>query len=220
MRRDPSARSVLEVLLTYPSVHALALHRVAHRLYHWQLITLARIVSQFGRFLTGIEIHPGAQIGARFFIDHGMGVVIGETAEIGDDVMLYHGVTLGGVAPDKDGRVKRHPTLASGVVVGAGAQILGPINIGENVRVGSNAVVTRAVAAGKTVVGIPARETVTLTTQRDGFIAYGTPCDQVAEDPIKLLNCMRKEMAEMKTELDALKADKKARRPIKKVEAV
>ena len=153
--RDPAARGVLEVLTCYPGFHALLLHRVvSHRLWGWGLRWLARLVSHLGRFLTGIEIHPGATIGRRVFIDHGMGVVIGETAEIGDDCTLYHGVTLGGVSWNKG---KRHPTLGAGVVVGAGAKILGPFEVGAGARIGSNSVVVKAVPAGATVVGIPAR---------------------------------------------------------------
>jgi serine O-acetyltransferase len=153
--RDPAARGVLEVLTCYPGFHALLLHRVvSHRLWGWGLRWLALLSSHLGRFLTGIEIHPGASIGRRVFIDHGMGVVIGETAEIGDDCTLYHGVTLGGVSWNKG---KRHPTLGAGVVVGAGAKILGPFEVGAGAKIGSNSVVVKAVPAGATVVGIPAR---------------------------------------------------------------
>lgn len=152
--RDPAARNFVEVLTCYPGLHALLLHRIAHSLWNLGLKWLARFLSTITRWLTGIEIHPGAQIGHRFFIDHGMGVVIGETAIIGDDVTLYHGVTLGGTTWDKG---KRHPTLQDGVVVGAGAKILGPFEVGKNARVGSNAVVTKPVPANATVVGIPGR---------------------------------------------------------------
>jgi len=152
--RDPAARNTFEVLTTYPGIHALLMHRVAHQLWQKDCKTSARILSSFSRFTTGIEIHPGAKIGKRFFIDHGMGVVIGETAEIGDDVTLYHGVTLGGTTWNTG---KRHPTLANGVVVGAGAKILGPFIVGENAKIGSNAVVTKAVPEGVTAVGNPAR---------------------------------------------------------------
>ena len=150
--RDPAARNALETLLTSPGLHAILLHRLNHRLWRSGLKLPARALSYLSRFLTGIEIHPGASIGRRFFIDHGMGIVIGETAEIGDDCSLYHGVTLGGTSREKG---KRHPTLANGVIVGAGAKVLGPILIGENSRVGSNAVVIKDVPAFATVVGIP-----------------------------------------------------------------
>jgi serine O-acetyltransferase len=152
--RDPAARSVWEVLTCYPGFHALQMHRFSHTLWRMKLRWLARFSSHIGRFLTGVEIHPGAAIGRRVFIDHGMGVVIGETAEIGDDCTLYHGVTLGGVSWD---RGKRHPTLGKSVVVGAGAKILGPFTVGDGAKVGSNSVVVKAVPAGATVVGIPAR---------------------------------------------------------------
>ncbi len=153
-RRDPAARSVVEIVLCYPGFHAVVLHRVAHRLYGAGWYTLARMVSQFSRTLTGIEIHPGAQIGRRFFIDHGMGVVIGETSEIGDDVLLYQGVTLGGTGKDTG---KRHPTLGDGVVVGTGAKILGNIRIGDHAKVGAGSVVVHAVPDHCTVVGVPGR---------------------------------------------------------------
>jgi serine O-acetyltransferase len=154
--RDPAARTRFEVLTLYPGLHALMMHRLAHRLWRANLKWLGRFVSHMARWFTGIEIHPGATIGRRFFIDHGMGVVIGETAEIGDDVTLYHGVTLGGTTWNKG---KRHPTLGKGVVVGTGAKILGPITIGDNAKIGSNAVVVKNVPAGATAVGIPARIT-------------------------------------------------------------
>jgi serine O-acetyltransferase len=152
--RDPAARNTFEVLTNYPGLHALLLHRLAHKLWRRDLYWLGRSLSTFSRWLTGIEIHPGAQIGKRFFIDHGMGVVIGETAIIGNDVTLYQGVTLGGTSWNKG---KRHPTLQDGVVVGAGAKVLGPFDVGQNAKVGSNAVVTKEVPAEATVVGIPGR---------------------------------------------------------------
>lgn len=152
--RDPAARSGIEVALLYPGLHAIWAHRVSHGLWRRDLRLLARAGSQVARWLTGVEIHPGAQIGRRFFIDHGMGVVIGETAEIGDDVMLYHGVTLGGRTRDAG---KRHPTLGDGVAVGAGAKILGPITIGSGSVVGANAVVTRDAPSDSVLVGIPAK---------------------------------------------------------------
>lgn len=152
--RDPAARNRWEVLTCYPGVHALLMHRLTHRLWRWGLRWLARFLAHLTRLFTGIEIHPGATIGRRVFIDHGMGVVIGETAVIGDDCTLYHGVTLGGTSWNKG---KRHPTLGRGVVIGAGAKVLGPITLGDGAKVGSNAVVVRDVPAGATAVGIPAR---------------------------------------------------------------
>ena len=152
--RDPAARNALEILLCYPGLHALWIFRIAHWFWVRDFFLLGRFISHVGRFLTGIEIHPGAKIGRRFFIDHGMGVVIGETAEIGDNVTLYHGVTLGGVTWDK---VKRHPTLEDNVVVGSGAKVLGPFTVGRGARIGSNSVVVKEVPANATVVGIPGR---------------------------------------------------------------
>lgn len=153
-RRDPAARSVLEIVLCYPGFHAVLLHRVAHRLYQSGCFTMARVLSQISRAATGIEIHPGATIGRRFFIDHGMGVVIGETAEIGDDVLMYQSVTLGGTGKDSG---KRHPTIGNGVVIGTGAKILGNIRIGDSVKVGAGSVVVHSVPDHSTVVGVPGR---------------------------------------------------------------
>lgn len=152
--RDPAARSVLEIIFCYPGLHAVWFYRVAHWFWVHNLFFLGRFTSHLGRFFTGIEIHPGARIGRKFFIDHGMGVVIGETAEIGDNVTLYHGVTLGGVTWDK---VKRHPTLDDNVVIGSGAKILGPFTVGKGAKVGSNSVVVKEVPPGATVVGIPGK---------------------------------------------------------------
>ena len=184
--RDPAARSAWEVITCYPGFHALLFHRLAHRLWGWNLKWLARFLSHIGRWLTGIEIHPGAIIGRRFFIDHGMGVVIGETALIGDDCTLYHGVTLGGTSWNKG---KRHPTLADGVVVGAGAKILGPITIGRGAKIGSNAVVVKDVPECATAVGIPARilddESKSAREEsaaKMGFSAYGIGAD--VNDPV------------------------------------
>ncbi len=153
-RRDPAARSVLEIVLCYPGFHAVLLHRVAHHLYSSGWFTLARVISQFSRTWTGIEIHPGARIGRRFFIDHGMGVVIGETSEIGDDVLVYQGVTLGGTGKDTG---KRHPTIGDDVVIGTGATILGNIHIGNHVKIGAGSVVVHPVPDHSTVVGVPGR---------------------------------------------------------------
>jgi serine O-acetyltransferase len=178
--RDPAARSVFEVVTCYPGFHALQLHRISHRLWLWKLRWLARLGSHITRFLTGIEIHPGAVIGRRVFIDHGMGVVIGETAQIGDDCTLYHGVTLGGVSWNQG---KRHPTLGKGVVVGAGAKILGPFTVGDGAKIGSNSVVVKEVPAGATVVGIPARVVeATADVARLAFDAYAVSADM--DDPM------------------------------------
>lgn len=153
MKNDPAARTKLEVLLLYQSIHVLIFYRIAHGLYKIKLFFLARLISQLGRFFTGIEIHPGAKIGKGLFIDHGMGVVIGETAEIGDNVTIYHGVTLGGTGKDKG---KRHATIGNNVIIGCGAKILGPISIGDGAKIGANSVVLKNVPKGKTAVGIPA----------------------------------------------------------------
>jgi len=186
--RDPAARSSIEVLLCYPGVHALILHRLAHRLWCSGWTTVARGVSNLARFLTGIEIHPGAVIGQRVFIDHGMGVVIGETASVGDDCTIYQGVTLGGTALN---RGKRHPTLGSGVVVGAGAKVLGPFTVGAGARIGSNSVVLKAVEAGVTVAGVPARVVVQpdgtpVSSHREpsAFSAYAI--EQGVDDPLSV----------------------------------
>ncbi len=184
--RDPAARSTWEVVTTYPGIHAVLVHRLTSRLWRWNLRWLARFVAHFGRWITGIEIHPGARIGRRVFIDHGMGVVIGETAEVGDDTTLYHGVTLGGTSWKKG---KRHPTLGKGVVVGAGAKILGPIHIGDGAKIGSNAVVVKDVPSGATAVGIPARildseqeKKRAQKVKKIGFSAYAISEDM--NDPI------------------------------------
>ena len=157
LENDPAARTKLEVFLLYPSIHALIAYRISHFFYKHKLFFLARLISQTARFFTGIEIHPGATIGRGLFIDHGMGVVIGETSEVGDDVTLYHGVTLGGTGKDKG---KRHPTVGNNVVIGAGAKVLGPIVIGNDAKVGANAVVVKNVPDGATAVGIPAKNIV------------------------------------------------------------
>jgi serine O-acetyltransferase len=177
--RDPAARNTWEVITCYPGFHAMLFHRLAHRLWGMGLKWLARLVSHASRWLTGIEIHPGATIHRRFFIDHGMGVVIGETAEIADDCTLYHGVTLGGTSWNKG---KRHPTLGKGVVVGAGAKILGPITIGDGARIGSNAVVVKDVPPGATAIGIPARIIEAQDAQNGRFAAYAVVKD--LSDPI------------------------------------
>jgi serine O-acetyltransferase len=167
-REDPAAKSVAEIVLCYPGFHAILMHRLAHKLYTWDVPLVPRILSQVSRFFTGIEIHPGATIGRRFFIDHGMGVVIGETAEIGDDCLLYQGVTLGGTGNEKG---KRHPTLGNGVVVGTGAKVLGDIRIGDYVKIGAGSVVVHPVPDHSTVVGIPGR--VVRTRAEGGVLEHG-----------------------------------------------
>ncbi|MDD2500103.1 MAG: serine O-acetyltransferase [Geobacter sp.] len=163
--RDPAARSALEIIFCYPGLHAVWLHRIAHWFWQHEWFFLGRFISQSSRSLTGIEIHPGARIGKRFFIDHGMGVVIGETAEIGDDVTIYHGVTLGGVTWDK---VKRHPTLEDKVVIGSGAKVLGPFTVGRGARIGSNSVVVKEVPPNATVVGIPGKIVLAAEAAKEG----------------------------------------------------
>lgn len=181
--RDPAAKSIWEVLICYPGLHAVFSHRIAHFLYKHKLFLAARILSQVSRFFTGIEIHPGAVIGRRFFIDHGMGVVIGETSIIGDDVTLYQGVTLGGTGKDKG---KRHPTIGNNVTIGAGAKVLGPITIGENTKVGAGAVVLKSLLPNITAVGIPAQETK--QNQGKANVLLGTPNKQCgAAETEKLL---------------------------------
>ena len=197
--RDPAARSNLQILLCYPGLHAIMWHRLANALWRRRLFLIAQLASNMGRWLTGIEIHPAAQLGRRIIIDHGMGVVIGETAIVGDDAYLYHQVTLGGTSSQ---RGKRHPTIGRNVIVGAGAKVLGDIIVGDDARVGANAVVVQDVQPGTTVVGIPARAVErnrTAPMPRPVFVAYGTPCDG-APDP---LMC---QIEELRAELLALEA--------------
>ncbi len=177
-REDPAAKSVLEIILCYPGFHAALLHRAAHKLYKAHVPLLPRVISQVSRFFTGIEIHPGATIGRRFFIDHGMGVVIGETAEIGDDVLIYQGVTLGGTGNE---RGKRHPTLGNNVVVGTGAKVLGGIHIGNNARIGAGAVVVHPVPDNSTVVGIPGR-VVRYHVPHEGVLDHGLMPDPEGQE--------------------------------------
>ena len=204
--RDPAARSWLEVLLCYPGLHAVIWHRGSHALWRNGLRLPARFVAHLGRFFTGIEIHPAAKLGRRLIIDHGLGVVIGETAEIGDDVYLYHQVTLGGTSSD---RGKRHPTLGNGVIVGAGAKILGAITIGDNARVGANAVVVQAVAANETVVGIPARPVERDPKRRAmrsdrSFVAYGTPCEGTVDPVVCTIEALRAELMAVESRVEEL----------------
>jgi serine O-acetyltransferase len=215
--RDPAARSYVEILTTYPGVHAMIFYRLTHKLWRWNLKWLARALSGLARVLTGIEIHPGAIIGRRFFIDHGMGVVIGETTLIGDDCTLYHGVTLGGTSWNKG---KRHPTLGNNVVVGAGAKVLGPITLSDGSRVGSNAVVVKDVSEGSTVVGVPGRVISSQSQDQSrsedendlkretmakkmGFDAYGMHHNM--PDPVAhAINCMLDHMHTVDDKMDKL----------------
>ena len=208
--RDPAARSYWEIITTYPGVQAILFHRLAHRLWKVKLYWFGRAISHIGRFFTGIEIHPGAVIGQRFFIDHGMGVVIGETAVIGDDCTLYHGVTLGGTSW-KQG--KRHPTLENKVVVGAGAKILGPITIGSSAKIGSNAVVISDIPANATAIGIPARVVDNEKKKTSSFSPYAGSKDE--DDPmLKTLQELMEKVEDQKKQLDSLL--KKKTKPLAK----
>ena len=203
--RDPAARSRWEVLL-YPGAWALAFHRVAHWLFGGRLFWLARFVNHLSRLLTAIDIHPGAKIGARFFIDHGF-TVIGETAEIGDDVTIYQNVTLGGTNPSAGVGGKRHPTLRSGVVIGSGAQVLGPIEVGEGAKIGANAVVTGNVMPHSTMVGIPARPVPVDTVHYSpGFVPYGTPCGESSDPSANRMCELEEQVAELRKEIAELRA--------------
>lgn len=198
-QRDPAARSSVTVFFSYPGLHAVMFYRLAHALLGWRLRGLALVVSYLGRIITGIEIHPGATIGRRFFIDHGTGVVIGETAEIEDDVTLYQGVTLGGTSLEPG---KRHPTVKQGAIVGAGAKVLGPITLGVNSRIGSNAVVLKDVADHTTVVGIPAKPVGKPARAPDAeFMAYGTPCDDLPDPVARALCGLSDEVAALRQRL-------------------
>ncbi|HEY5209670.1 MAG TPA: serine O-acetyltransferase [Stellaceae bacterium] len=231
LRLDPAARSRLEVALCYSGLHAVWLHRVANFLWRNNLHFLGRLVSQTGRFLTGIEIHPAVTIGRRLFIDHGMGVVIGETAEIGDDVTLYQQVTLGGTSL---ARGKRHPTLEDGVIVGAGAKILGGFTVGRNSRIGANAVVISEVKAGVSVGGVPARmlgadapKPIHAVTAADlapkpapAFIPYGTPCDETPDPIACKIDKLGGEMETLRTRIAALERElEEARAPANRRQA-
>lgn len=213
-KRDPAARNVFEILTCYSGVQAVIIYRFTNLLWRYKLYWLARFISTFARWVTGVEIHPGAVIGRRFFIDHGMGVVIGETAEIGDDCMMYHGVTLGGTSWNKE---KRHPTLMDGVVIGAGAKILGPITLGKNVRVGSNSVVVRSVEDNQTVVGIPGRIVTKKAIDTDTFDSYAASSSDRSNDPtvqavdsiIERLAEIDKKMAKLSNNSEGLQVDSK-----------
>ena len=206
--RDPAPRSRWEVLL-YPGVLSVGMHRIAHWLFRGELYFLARLINHFARFLTGNDIHPGAVIGRHFFIDHGF-IVIGETAVVGDDVTVYQHVTLGGTNPTGGVAGNRHPTIGNGVIIGSGAQVLGPITVGDRARIGANAVVTKNVPEGATMIGIPARSTLVAAERSAGnFLPYGTPCSEMFDpqtQKLELLQCeveqIRKRLAELIAERD------------------
>jgi serine O-acetyltransferase len=207
LKHDPAARSALEVLLCYPGLHAVMFYRLAHWFWERRWVVVGRFVSHLGRMLTGIEIHPGARIGRRLFIDHGMGVVIGETAEIGDDVTLYQGVTLGGTSLH---RGKRHPTLEDGVIVGAGAKVLGGFTVRHGARVGANAVVLSEVAAGASVVGIPAKPVgadAVVPFREDEFLPYGTPGDEIPDPVARALSGVLDEVQALRSRVVVLEAE-------------
>ncbi|HWA45567.1 MAG TPA: serine O-acetyltransferase [Hypericibacter adhaerens] len=204
--RDPAARSRIEVALTYPGFHAVMFHRMSHAVWIRGWRFLGRFLSQMGRLFTGIEIHPGATVGRRLFIDHGMGTVVGETAEIGDDVTMYHGVTLGGVSPSINSAAqvnhKRHPTIRNGAIIGSGAQVLGPITVGERARVGANAVVVKDVPPNVAVVGIPAKP-VTREVSPD-FMAYGTPTHDHPDPAARAIEALMEQVTALKTRVEEL----------------
>jgi serine O-acetyltransferase len=210
--RDPAPRSRWEILL-YPGVHAVGLHRVAHWLFRGELFFLARLINHVARLLTGIDIHPGASVGRNLFIDHGQGVVIGETALIGDDVTIYQSVTLGGTDPSNGVAGKRHPTLSDGVIIGSGAAVLGPIVVGARARIGANAVVTRDVPEGATMVGIPARATlVEAETYAKTFVPYGTPCSETFDPQTQKLEILKCEVEQLRKRLAELTEEREPQR--------
>jgi len=203
--RDPAAKSILEVILCYPGFHAILLHRIAHWFYRKKMFLIARVISQFNRFLTGIEIHPGAKIGEGLFIDHGMGVVIGETTEIGDNVTIYQGVTLGGTGKEKG---KRHPTIGNNVVISAGAKVLGSLKVGDNVKIGAGSVVLRDVPPNCTVVGVPGKVVV-----RDGRKIADAQPDAIdlqhhlLPDPVgEMILCLQRKIARLENRIEELEA--------------
>ncbi|MFT6580804.1 MAG: serine O-acetyltransferase [Alphaproteobacteria bacterium] len=211
MARDPAARSWVEIVICYPGFHALMFHRASSWLWRRHARLFARALSQFARMITGIEIHPGAKIGRGFFVDHGMGVVVGETAEIGENVTLYHDVTLGGVSPAVESHAqrnqKRHPTLEDGVIVGSGAQILGPITVGACARIGANAVVTKDVPPNATVVGIPGRAIVRVKgAAGDEFAPYGTPLGDLPDPVARALEGLMDQVTGLKARVEELES--------------
>ncbi len=215
MERDPAASSRFMVAISYPGFHAVVWYRFSNWLWANRLFVLARFISNFGRFLTGVDIHPGATIGKRLVIDHAIGVVIGETADIADDVTLYHNVTLGGISPAVESEaqvnVKRHPTLLEGSIIGSGAQVLGPVTVGRNARVGANAVVVKDVPEGCTVVGIPAQPVPSSSCSPDTFSAYGTPTGDIPDPGKKSIEAMLNEISTLRMRVEELERDLEAR---------
>ncbi|MGO1118034.1 serine O-acetyltransferase EpsC [Rhodovibrionaceae bacterium A322] len=216
--RDPAARSRFEVATCYPGFQAVMVYRMSNALWRRRFFWAGRFLSAIGRWLTGIEIHPGATIGKAFFIDHGMGVVIGETAIIGDEVTLYHDVTLGGTSPSEDSDsqrcVKRHPTLEDGVIIGSGAQILGPITVGKNARVGANAVVTKNVAPGTTMVGVAARALNKARVKKEeptSFVAYGTPTGEGVDPFARTLEGLLNEVQSLRARVNDLEGQQSSK---------
>ncbi len=211
LERDPAASSRFMVAISYPGFQAVVWFRLAHWLWKIRLVTLARFVGNIGRFLTGVDIHPGAKIGRRLVIDHAIGVVIGETAEIEDNVTLYHNVTLGGIAPAVESEsqvdVKRHPTLLEGSIIGSGAQVLGPVTVGQNARVGANAVVVKDVPENCTVVGIPAQRVATSSCSPDQFSAYGTPTEDIPDPDAKAMGAMLNEISTLRMRVQELERE-------------
>jgi serine O-acetyltransferase len=200
--RDPAAKSVIEVLLCYPGVHAIVSHRIAHWFYNHKLFLIARIISQITRFFTGIEIHPGAKIGEGLFIDHGMGVIIGETTEIGDNVTLYQGVTLGGTGKDKG---KRHPTIGNNVIISAGAKVLGGFTVGDNAKIGAGAVVLKPVPPNTTVVGVPGKVVVKDGVRvRDNELDHGNVTDPVVE----MMKCLQEQIRRLENRIAQLEGER------------
>ncbi len=208
--RDPAVRSVLEIYFCYPGFHAVLLHRLSHALWQRKFYFLGRLTSHFGRFLTGIEIHPGAKIGKGFFIDHGMGVVIGETAEIGDNCTLYHGVTLGGTSWAKE---KRHPTLGNNVVVGSGAKILGPFTVGDNSKIGSNSVVVKEVPPNSTVVGVPGR--IVFSDGQKAEVRADLEHGQLPDPEAKAISCLFDQLRALEGKVKKL-TEQQSDTPVKK----
>lgn len=223
LERDPAASSRIMVAISYPGFHAVVWFRLAHWLWSHRLVVLARFVGNIGRFLTGVDIHPGAKIGRRLVIDHAIGVVIGETAEIDDDVTLYHNVTLGGIAPAVESEaqkdVKRHPTLLSGSIIGSGAQVLGPVTVGRNARVGANAVVVKDVPENCTVVGIPAQPVATSSCSPEQFSAYGTPTDDIPDPDAKAMGAMLNEISTLRMRVQELERELEERIQLRRASA-